>query len=1167
RPKGVAVSHGSVVNQVSWLVAEYGLSPEDVVLQKTPFTFDVSVWELFGGLAAGARVVIASTDGHRDPAYLARVIHRERITATSFVPSMLAVFAAVATREECASLRVVLVAGEAFPAALADQCAALGLPQLHNLYGPTEATVHVTASPVDGVGTGAVPIGTPVWNTGTYVLDQRLVPVPVGVVGELYLSGAQIARGYFGRTGMTAERFVASPFAAGERLYRTGDLVRWNSDGELEYIGRTDFQVKLRGLRIELGEIEAALAAHESITQAAVVVSTAGLGDQLVGYVVPVAGATVDRDELAEFVSGLLPAYMVPSVFVVLDEFPLGSSGKLDRKALPSPVFGDRESRDPATESEIAIAKVWGEVLGIDRVGAEDSFFALGGNSLVATRVIARVNEALGSSLAIRELFEEPTVAGLAARIDAGPVASGRPELVARTRPERIPLSLPQQRIWVLNQLDPTSGSYNIPLGIRLRGELDVAGLGAAVRDVVERHEALRTVYPHDEHGPRQQIVPATTVEDLTVVTAASEQEAFETVAEVAGRGFDVTTEVPVRGLLVTLGPDDHVLVLVVHHISADGASLPTLARDLMGAYIARAAGTAPALPPLEVQYADFALWQQEVLGDADDPDSPAGVQLAYWRERLAGIPDLLDLPTDRPRPAQASGRGATTTIEVSAQTHSRLDSLAGSRRASLFMVVHAALAVLLSRLSNSRDVVVGTAVAGRGARALDDVVGMFVNTLALRTDVDPATAFESLLDAVRSGDLEAFTHADIPFERVVDEVGIARSSARHPAFQTVLSFQNLEQARMELPGLTVDTIGTGELAAKFDLQVTVEPHDTPEGTPAGMSVALTYATDLFDEGTVDAFARRFVALLDKVAADPAAIVGDIELRTEDEITAVTGSAPRQDTTTVQDADVTIAQELRVAVESDPDAPAVVVGDVESTYGEVEQRSSQWARYLIALGAGPGETVCVDLPVGIDLVIAAWAVVKSGAALAVGSSEAARWVLTTTDRDVHGSGRRLAMDAPDLVSEVSGLSARTIAYTERTAVPSPGDAGIRFPDTALSQGRAVALLRNGIVGKELTYDARILVAGPDADRWVLHAVLAAALAGAVVVMADNASDVAHLADEEWVTHAFVPRDAVDALATCADLETVFVTDGEDVSAPSDAAWVLSPSRDPWATGR
>ncbi|MFD3813429.1 condensation domain-containing protein, partial [Rhodococcus sp. NPDC058639] len=903
------------------------------------------------------------------------------------------------------------------------------------------------------------------------------------------------------------------------------------------------------------------------IAQAAVVVSASDLGDQLVGYVVPVVGATVDRGELAGFVSGLLPAYMVPSVFVVLDEFPLNSSGKLDRKALPSPVFGDRESRDPATKSEITIANVWADVLGIDRVGADDSFFALGGNSLVATRVIARVNEALGSSLAIRELFEEPTVAGLAARIDAGPVASGRPELVARTRPERIPLSLPQQRIWVLNQLDPTSGSYNIPLGIRLRGELDVAGLGAAVRDVVERHEALRTVYPHDEHGPRQQIVPATTVEDLTVVTAASEHEAFEAVAEIAGRGFDVTTEVPVRGRLVSLGPDDHVLVLVVHHISADGASLPTLARDLMGAYIARAAGTAPALPPLEVQYADFALWQQEVLGDADDPDSPAGVQLAYWRERLAGIPDLLDLPTDRPRPAQASGRGATTTIEVSAQTHSRLDSLAGSRRASLFMVVHAAIAVLLSRLSNSRDVIVGTAVAGRGARALDDVVGMFVNTLALRTDVDPATDFESLLDAVRSGDLEAFTHADVPFERVVDELGIARSSARHPAFQTVLSFQNLEQARMELPGLTVDTIGTGELAAKFDLQVTVEPHDTPEGTPAGMSVALTYATDLFDKGTVDAFARRFVALLDAVAADPAAIVGDIELRTEDEITAVTGSTPRQDTTTVQDADVTIAQELRVAVESDPDAPAVVVGDVESTYGEVEQRSSQWARYLIALGAGPGETVRVDLPVGIDLVVAAWAVVKSGAALAVGSSEAARWVLTTTDRDVHGSGRRLAMDAPDLVSEVSRLSARTIAYTERTAVPSPGDTGICFPDAALSQGRAVALLRNGIVGKELTYDARILVAGPDADRWVLHAVLAAALAGAVVVMADNASDVAHLADEEWVTHAFVPRDAVDALAACADLETVFVIDGEEVSAPSGAAWVLSPSRDPWVTGR
>ncbi|MCT7294361.1 amino acid adenylation domain-containing protein, partial [Rhodococcus sp. PAE-6] len=449
RPKGVAVAHASVVNQIRWITTEYGIGPDDVVLQKTPFTFDVSVWELFGTLAVGARMVIAVPDGHRDTAYLGTVIRERAVTATSFVPSMLAVFAASVSPDDCASLRTVLVAGEAFPLSVAEQFSRISDAELHNLYGPTEATVHATARPVAGTTGGSVAMGAPVWNTRAYVLDSRLSPVPAGVVGELYLAGVQVARGYVGRPDLTAERFVASPFGEGERLYRTGDLVRWSNDrsGDLEYLGRTDFQVKLRGLRIELGEIETALLDHTGVSQAAAQVRR----DQLVAYVVPAPNTTFDRDAAQAALSAVLPAYMVPSQFVVLDEMPLGSSGKVDRKALPDPVFEARGFRAPTTPVEEVVAGVFADVLGVDRVGLDDDFFALGGNSLIATQVVARLGSELGTVVPVRVLFEAPGVAALAARVEQSE-AQGRTPLVAQERPERVPLSLAQQRMWFLNR-------------------------------------------------------------------------------------------------------------------------------------------------------------------------------------------------------------------------------------------------------------------------------------------------------------------------------------------------------------------------------------------------------------------------------------------------------------------------------------------------------------------------------------------------------------------------------------------------------------------------------------------------------------------------------------------------------------------------------------------
>jgi amino acid adenylation domain-containing protein len=1186
RPKGVGVTHRNVLTLFENAEPLFGFGSEDVWTLFHSYAFDFSVWELWGPLLHGGRLVVVDYPTSRSPELFAGLVRTEGVTILNQTPSAFYQFdeadRALASGEVDAApstLRYVVFGGEALdPGRLGGWFDRHPVsPRLINMYGITETTVHVSFHPVERIHAragAASAIGRSLPGLAVRVLDRRLQPVPQGVPGEVYVSGDQLSRGYLGRPDLTAVRFVADPFGGG-RLYRTGDIARWNSDGVLEYAGRSDSQVQLRGFRIELGEIEAALLQASGVAHAVAMVRDDGLGERLVGYVVPRAGETVVAADVRTQVSEFLTGYMVPDIVTVLDELPLTVNGKLDRRALPAPridALGD-DYREPATESERAVARILAQILDVEKVGADDSFFDLGGNSLIATRVIARINETLGSSLAIRELFEDPTVAGLAARADSGQGDRVLPDLVAGPRPDRIPLSLAQQRMWVLNQLDPGSATYNIPLAIRLRGDLDTAALAAAVGDIVERHESLRTVYPQDEQGPHQKILGADAVDALTTVTVDSEAEAFAAVVEVVSQGFDVATEVPVRGGLVSIGSDDHVLALVVHHISADGASLPPLARDLMSAYVARLAGDAPAPSALEIQYADFALWQQEAFGAADDPQSPAGIQLAYWRERLAGVPDLLDVPTDRPRPATPSLRGATHVTEVTAATRTRLDELAAAHRSTLFMVVPSALAVLLSRLSNSRDIVVGTPVAGRGARALDDVVGMFVNTLALRTDIDPAATFGAVLDEARATDLEAFANADVPFERIVDEVVAARSAARHPVFQTVLSFQNIEPARLELPGLTVEAVDGGELAAKFDLQVTAEPREGYDGAAGGMALAFTYATDLFDADTIGTLADRFVTILDTVAADPAAVVGDLDIRTDSERSASVTVAPSVPSTTPMSVDRTLAQELQVAVESDPDALAVVFGDMESSFAEIEARSSQWARYLISLGAASGDVVTVDLPVGVDLVVALWAVAKSGAAVSVDRQVPARWCLATTDRVVEFEEAETAaettwisIDDPAVDAAVAGLSGRSLGYTDRPEVLGPGDRALCFGDVCLNHGEVVAALRRGQQELALTYDSRILPGSAAADRWTVFAVLAAAVAGAVVVVPGHDDDLGELVLEEWVSHAFVPAAEVSALSDSEDLEAVIVTDrhaGVDIVVSGPLAGKSAGAADPW----
>ncbi|MFE7721962.1 amino acid adenylation domain-containing protein, partial [Nocardia rhizosphaerihabitans] len=969
RPKGVAMSHAGIRNQLAWLIEQYRIGEGDAYLQKSAAGFDLSVWGFFAPLAAGATLVLATPDGHRDPLYLAELVAARRITIADFVPSMLAMFAAHAETDQLTSLRLVFAIGEALTPDTVAALQAKSAAAVHNLYGPTEAAVSVTAWPADGATGQTVPIGVPEWNTRVYVLDERLRPVAPGVAGELYLAGEQLARGYLGRPDLSADRFVADPFgAAGERMYRTGDLVRWTRDGVLIYLARGDFQVKFRGQRIELGEIETALGGLPMVSQAAAVVSASPTGDRLVGYAVPVPGAELDPAQLRSAVGAVLPSYMVPSAIVVLDVFPLNTSGKLDRKALPAPEFVTGPFRAAVTPAQRAVAEVFGEVLGREQVGLDDDFFELGGNSLIATRVAARLGAALSTRVPVRTLFEATTVADLAAALAAQMGSGAGVALTAGPRPHRIPLSAAQQRMWLLNRLDPASAAYNIPIAVRLRGDVDAAALAAAVTDVLDRHEVLRTAYPAIDgigHQAVWQFVPTPVVEMVDPIALPA------MVAAEIGRGFDVTVAPPVRVRVLRSAPDEVVLVVVIHHISADGFSAGPLLRDTTAAYLARRAGVEPGWAPLEVQYADYTLWQRAVLGSEDDAESVAARQVRFWRDELAGLPGLLELPADRPRPAVASQRGASVETVVPQEIWQRVGQLARRADASAFMVAHAALAALLARLSGTGDIAIGTPVAGRGEAALDDLVGMFVNTLVLRTAVDPGASFTDLLRQARRVDLDAFENADVPFERLVDVLDPVRSTAHSPLFQVMLAFQNLDAApaAVSLPDLTVTGLDTDTAVAKFDLDLVLA--DTADG---GCAVSLTYATDLFDAATAARIADGYVRVLDAVTTDPAGAIGDVDLLTDDDRRLLESWCGTAHPVSAEVLPVALDRQAAAT----PSTIALTDGDTALTYAEFAARVNRLARHLVDQGVGPDTAVAVAARRSPELLVAVHAVLAAG---------------------------------------------------------------------------------------------------------------------------------------------------------------------------------------------
>ncbi|MEV0063513.1 amino acid adenylation domain-containing protein [Nocardia sp. NPDC050718] len=862
-PKGVLVTHGGLANLAAERRDRYALRPGARTLHHASPGFDMAVGEILCGLAGAATLVVAPRYVMAGPD-LAELMRRERVTNAIITPAVLATL----DPETLPDLRVLGVGGEAIRADLVSAWSRTRL--MRNGYGPTEATDIATIAELTP--DRPVTIGAPLRGFHALVLDARLRPVPPGVIGELYIGGPALARGYHGRHALTAARFVADPFGPpGGRVYRTGDLVTLTAgpEPELIYHGRSDFQIKVRGHRIEPGEIETTLTGLAGVGRAAVTAHQDARGTHLVAYLVPDGPLDVERVRLQ--IAEQLPAYLRPSAYLVLDTLPLTPNGKLDTRKLPAPVFGQAVSRPISTDAERAVAAAFAEVLAIEVDGAESDFFDLGGTSLTATALAARLG------IGVRAVFDAPTVAALALRLaDADDPVVDAPR--AETRPDQLAPAPAQLRMWLLNQLYRDSSAYHLPIALRLTGSLDVAALDAALRDVVDRHEVLRTVYPAGGAGPQVRILTVdAALGDAPLTARALDPAGLDAELAVAvAAPFDVTTDAPIRLALWHLGPDEHVLALVAHHIAADGWSHGPLVADLSAAYTARAARQQPQWEPLPLQYADYTLWQHRRLGDRHDPRSTAARQLAHWVDALAGAPDRLPLPTDRvrtPGSGRPGGTGAVVEFEIGADIGTALTELARRHNATPFMAGYAAFAVLLGDLAGIADVTVGTPVAGRGHPALDRLVGMFVNTLPLRLTLDPQEHFTTLLARAREVALAALGNADVPFDHIVEAVNPARDTTRHPLFEAVFSYENLPVApSLDLGGLAVSTLDIPWETTHFDLSLTLRE----QPGAGGMTGSLRYATDLFDAATVAGFAARFHDLLTAIATRPEATVGQL---------------------------------------------------------------------------------------------------------------------------------------------------------------------------------------------------------------------------------------------------------------------------------------------------
>ncbi|WLI79036.1 amino acid adenylation domain-containing protein [Kosakonia sp. H02] len=1138
KPKGIAVNQQSVVA----LALDRRWSPEDHqrVLLHSPAAFDASTYEFWVPLLCGGQLIVAPT-GELDIDALAQVIIHEKVTALWLTAGLFRLMA-----EEHASalkdVRLLVAGGDVLPVAairsVMEQCPTL---VMMNGYGPTETTTFATSYLMPRIPTDvSVPIGAPVDNMQVYVLDSYLNPVPVGVPGELYIAGLGLARGYQNQPVLTAAHFVANPFSnRGERMYRSGDWVRWREDGVLEYLNRGDQQVKIRGFRIELAEVETALQKHADVAQALVCAVEPNPGNkQLIAYVIARKNAPCDPASLRQALSAQLPDFMVPAMIIPVDKFPLNANGKVDMRALPAAVFNTAQRRSARNEQESTLCTLFAEILGLNEIGIDDNFFALGGHSLMASRLVSKVRRVMQVNPAIRDLFEAPTVAQFAQRLTGG--STLRPALQTREKPAYLSLSAAQRRLWMIDRIEGKKATYNMPLTLELEGELNVPALVAALNDVKQRHESLRTRFKQQPDGSvYQHITDGKAARCALTSRNVLPEDLEKEVLAAAQYAFDLESEDPCRAWLFNVSAQRHVLLFLMHHIASDGGSLSPLLSDLAAAYNARTEGHAPALAPLPVQYADYALWQRELLGQANDAQSLHSRQLAWWRETLQDLPEELPLPTDRPRPQRSSYRGKQWHFEVDTAVYARLLEVAKQRNASLFMVLQAALAVLLGRSGAGNDIPLGTVIAGRTDDALEPLVGFFINTLVLRTDLCGNPTFGELLARVRDRALQAYEHQDLPFENLVEALNPERSLARHPLFQVMLVLQNMAQGEARFDKLETHVATPLLPVAKFDLTFNIEE------TPTALKGILEYAIDLFDEATAQRLASYFTNLLIAISIDVDVPVSELALFREDERRQI---LEEWNNTARELPAMTFAGQFEAVALATPDALALSGDGEQLTYAQLNLRANRLANLMMEKGVGAEDIVAIALPRSVSLIVALVATLKTGAAYLpldpdypperlnymLEHARPALVITHSTFADKLGAQYAcLRLDHPAMRGQLADFCAESITLPRTLELDkaayiiyTSGSTGM--PKGVLVTHRGIShLVASQIERLHITAQSRVLqFASPsfDASFWDISMAL---LSGASLVVADREAlspgrPLYELMRDQHITHATLP---------------------------------------------
>ncbi|TAK60290.1 non-ribosomal peptide synthetase [Methylobacter sp.] len=974
QPKGVANNHQALANRINWMQLAYGLSWQDTVLQKTPYSFDVSVWEFFWPLITGAKLVIAKPNGHKDSHYLAQLIQTRQINTLHFVPSMLQAFIEEPEAARCASLKRIICSGEALPLSLQQQVYSKLDAQLYNLYGPTEAAIDVSEwhCRPDDTASSIVAIGKPIDNIQLYILDSQLQPVPVGVSGELYIAGIGLARGYHRKAQLTSERFIPNPFGQGERMYRTGDICRYRTDGVIEYQGREDGQVKLRGFRIELGEIEAVLKKHLAVQNC---VLTA---DQFRGEKALLAYITLHEDventsalikQIREFMQGFLPDYMLPAGFMVLPALPLSNNGKVDRKALPAMelVSSDEQRTAPENDVQQRIADIWQQLLKHRDFGIHTNFFHVGGHSLLALRLIAKLTEAFQTKLSIEDVFNHSSIEGLSRLLDVEHQHYQAWPAIKVQHRDHAPLAFSQERLWFVNTLENAAGVYHIPLAFHLRGQLNKPALTGAIEDLVNRHQALRTKIVGNGHSLEQQVLADV---DHSVSCYSEDQVKAQGLEHIVRQEANATLDLSIgqvfKAALLDVDEQHSLLLLVMHHIISDGWSVNVLLQDLSALYRQHVQNSQTQLPELPVQYTDYCRWQRQ-LSD----EGWFNLARDYWLAALQDAPTTLVLNYDHSRPMLPSFRGAMQFSQIPAQTRASLQAYAKQRGATDFMLLLSAFSVLLYRYSGQLDFMIGTPVANRDKVELHDLVGLFVNTLLMRIKIDSNQSFEQLLDVVKTTAMGAYEHQYYPFEGLVEALQPERNLAVTPLFQVMFVYQGQEQQAFSLAGLDVQPMVLPSATAKCDLTLYV----TEEGDD--WSLAMEYSTDLFEQASIEQLLSAMATVLDAVAKNPALPLARISVLTTAQQTKVLKD---WNATDYSYPDSLIPELLSRQAQQTPDAVALVFEQAQLTYAELEQRSNRLAHYLRQQGVGIESLVAVCMERCLEMVISLHAIVKAGAA-------------------------------------------------------------------------------------------------------------------------------------------------------------------------------------------